>query len=257
LPLPENFCLRGSFLKKTPAVPMLLDKSKELTPAEKAWQTHLLLNDFFGELPLEPRREPMHELISTMLSHRTTHANEEAAYFSMIGTFGDWEGVLAAPFEALADTLKPAKFPGAKAANIQKALALIRERSPDFSLDFLREMPEAEALAWLDELPGVGIKTASLLLLFNYQKPVLPVDTHVHRVSQRVGILKATDTAEKAHLILAGMLPRDAYVLFNFHKHLYWHGQRICTWKGPKCEKCPLQQICNYYQEVRKKGLDV
>jgi endonuclease-3 len=235
---------------------MLLDKSKELTPAEKAWQTHVLLQQLYGLLPLEPRREPLHELISTMLSHRTTHGNEEAAYFSMMGAFGNWEGVLAAPFEALADTLKAAKFPGAKAANIQKALARIRERSPDFSLDFLGDLPEAEAMAWLQGLPGVGIKTARLLLLFNFQKPVLPVDTHVHRVSQRVGILKATDTADKAHQLLPQMLPRDAQVLFNFHKHLYWHGQRICTWKGPRCEKCPLREICNYYQEVRKKGGD-
>jgi endonuclease-3 len=235
---------------------MPLNKSETLTPAEKAWQTHLLLQEFYGELPLEPRREPMHELISTMLSHRTTHANEEAAYFNMINTFGNWQGVLAAPFEALADTLKSAKFPGAKAANIQKALARIQERSPDFSLDFLRDLPEEEAMAWLDALPGVGIKTASLLLLFNYQKPVLPVDTHVHRVSQRVGILKAADTAEKAHQRLMDMLPRDPNVLFNFHKHLYWHGQRICTWKNPRCAACPLQQICNYYQEVRKKGID-
>jgi endonuclease III len=235
---------------------MLLDKSKTLTPAQKAWQTHLVLNDFFGELPLVPRREPMHELISTMLSHRTTHANEEAAYFNMMATFGDWEGVLAAPFEALADALQAAQFPGAKAQNIQKALARIRERSPDFSLDFLGQLPEDEALAWLGQLPGVGIKTASLLLLFNYQKPVLPVDTHVLRVSQRVGILKATDTAEKAHQILPQLLPREAKVLFNFHKHLYWHGQRICTWKGPKCEQCPLQEICNYYQQVRRKGVD-
>ena len=234
---------------------MSLNKSDVLTPAEKAQQTHLLLQELYGELPLEPRREPMHELLSTMLSHRTTHANEEAAYYNMINTFGDWQGVLAAPFEALADTLKPAKFPGAKAQNIQKALTRIRERSPDFSLDFLRDLPEAEAMAWLQELPGVGIKTASLLLLFNYQKPVLPVDTHVHRVSQRVGILKASDTAEKAHQILTDMLPRDPRILFNFHKHLYWHGQRICTWKSPRCEKCPLQPLCNYYQEVRKKGL--
>ena len=123
---------------------MSLNKSDVLRPAEKAQQTHLLLQELYGELPLEPRREPMHELLSTMLSHRTTHANEEAAYYNMINTFGDWQGVLAAPFEALADTLKPAKFPGAKAQNIQKALTRIRERSPDFSLDFLRDLPEAE-----------------------------------------------------------------------------------------------------------------
>lgn len=232
------------------------DINTESSPADKAWQTHVLLQQLYGELPLEPRRAPMHELISTMLSHRTTHANEETAYYNMINTFGDWPGVLAAPFEALADTLQAAKFPGAKAANIQKTLARIQERSPDFSLDFLADLPEQEALAWLQDLPGVGAKTARLLLLFNFHQPVLPVDTHVHRVCQRVGILRASDTADKAHQVLPQFLPRDAGVLFNFHKHLYWHGQRICTWKKPKCERCPLQQICNYYQQVRSKGLD-
>ncbi|MGV3505239.1 MAG: endonuclease III domain-containing protein [Adhaeribacter sp.] len=232
------------------------DLSKAFSPAQKAWHTHVLLQELYGELPLEARREPMHELISTMLSHRTTHANEEKAYYTMLHIFGDWQGVLAAPFEALADAIAAAKFPGAKAANIQKALARIRERSPDFSLDFLAGLSEQEALAWLQELPGVGEKTARLLLLFNYHKPVLPVDTHVHRVSQRVGILGASDTAAKAHQVLPQLLPRDAKVLFNFHKHLYWHGQRICTWRSPKCKLCPLQPICNYYQQVRKKGID-
>ena len=92
-------------------------------------------------------------------------------------------------------------------------------------------------------LPGVGLKTATLVLLFNFHQPVLPVDTHVFRVSQRVGLIGAKVTAEKAHTILLEMLPREAPVLFNFHKHLYWHGQRICTWKAPKCEACPLENI--------------
>jgi len=230
-------------------------ETKDLTPEEKTWQTHLFLNELFGELDLrQPRREPIHELISTMLSHRTTHANEEKAYYRMRELFPTWPDVINAPLDPLTEALETSQYPGAKAINIQKALKLIQEKSPDFSLHFLKDMSVEEGMAWLMHLPGVGLKTATLVLLFNFHKPVLPVDTHVFRVSQRVGLIGAKVTAEKAHTILLDRLPKDATVLFNFHKHLYWHGQRICTWKSPKCEECPLRVFCNYYQEVRLKG---
>jgi endonuclease-3 len=226
----------------------------------KCLETHRLLNKFYGVLKLEPRREPLRELISTMLSHRTTHANEEKAYFQMLDAFGDWEGVLNAPFEALADSLVPAQFPGQKAANIQNVLRIIKDypaNNGKISIDFIGKMDTEAALEWLDALPGVGLKTATLLLLFNYKKPVMPVDTHVFRVSQRLGILKAKDTPEKAHQILLEMLPPKPKDLYNFHIHLLWHGQKICTWRKPKCEKCPLTEICNYYQEVMKPGVKI
>ncbi|KAA9331126.1 endonuclease III domain-containing protein [Adhaeribacter soli] len=227
---------------------------------EKIAETQRLLNAYYGVLKLEPRREPLRELISTMLSHRTTHNNEEKAYFQMLEKFGDWEGVLKAKFEDLADALAPAQFPGQKAANIQKVLQLIKDQPANkgkISIDFLQKLSTEEAMEWLTSLPGVGLKTASLLLLFNYHKPVMPVDTHVFRVSQRVGILAATDTPEKAHTILLEMLPKDAVALYNYHIHLLWHGQRICTWRKPKCEKCVLNGICNYYREVVKADLEI
>lgn len=232
------------------------DLSSTLLPAEKALTGHEWLNNFYGVLDLrKPRRDPMHELISTMLSHRTTHANEEKAYYRMREKYPTWPEVIEANIEELTQTLETAQYPGAKALNIQKALKLIQAESPDFSLAFLHEWPVAEAMQWLMALPGVGLKTATLVLLFNFHKPVLPVDTHVFRVTQRVGIIGAKVTAEKAHTILLDMLPPDAPILFNFHKHFYWHGQRICTWKAPKCPECPLKQICNYYQEVWRKGI--
>jgi len=235
---------------------MAIAETNTLSPEEKTWQTHLLLNGLYGELDLrQPRREPIHELISTMLSHRTTHANEEKAYNRMRELFPTWPEVINAPLEPLTEALETAQYPGAKAINIQKALKLIQEKSPDFSLAFLKDMPVEQSMDWLMGLPGVGLKTATLVLLFNFHKPVLPVDTHVFRVSQRVGIIGAKVTAEKAHTILLERLPKQAPVLFNFHKHLYWHGQRICTWKSPKCEECPLRIFCNYFQEVRLKGL--
>jgi endonuclease III len=226
-------------------------------PAEgKAMITHELLNQEYKVLTLDSRRTPMHELISTMLSHRTNHADEQQAYYTMLERFGDWDGVLNAPEDELADAVSTTRYPLQKAPQIQQTLRMIKEERGEINIDFLADMTIEEAMAWLTRLPGVGPKTATLLLLFNFKKPVLPVDTHVFRVSQRVGIIGAKVTANKAHDILLEMLPKDATELFNFHKHLFWHGQKVCTWSYPKCEKCVLNGICNYYNEVRAKGVD-
>jgi endonuclease III len=228
----------------------------EIPAEEKATITHELLNQEYKVLTLDSRRTPMHELISTMLSHRTNHADEQQAYYTMLERFGDWEGVLNAPEDELADAVSTTRYPLQKAPQIQQTLRMIKEERGEINIDFLADMTIEEAMAWLTRLPGVGPKTATLLLLFNFKKPVLPVDTHVFRVSQRVGIIGAKVTANKAHDILLEMLPKDATELFNFHKHLFWHGQKVCTWSYPKCEKCVLNGICNYYNEVRAKGVD-
>lgn len=228
----------------------------KLPPEEKILMTHELLNQVYKKLKLENRREPMHELISTMLSHRTTHADEVKAYYTMLERFGDWEGVMNADFDALADAIKTTRYPGQKVPQIQQTLRMIKEERGEISIDFLQDMPVEEAIDWLTRLPGVGLKTATLVLLFNFHKPVMPVDTHVFRVSQRVGILGAKVTANKAHEILLQMLPPDPVVLYNYHIHLLWHGQRICTFYSPKCGKCVLNGICNYYEDVREKGID-
>lgn len=228
----------------------------KLPQEEKTLMTHGLLNQAYKRLTLDSRRDPMHELISTMLSHRTNHADEEKAYRTMLERFGDWEGVMKANVDELADAVQTTRYPDQKAPQIQQTLRIIKEERGEISVDFLRDMPVEEAMDWLTRLPGVGLKTATLLLLFNFKKPVLPVDTHVFRVSQRVGLIGAKVTANKAHDLLLRMLPQDATELFNFHKHLFWHGQRICTFYSPKCSACVLNSICNYYQDVREKGID-
>ena len=222
----------------------------------KTLMTHELLNEAYKRLELNSRRDPMHELISTMLSHRTNHADEVKAYYTMLERFGDWKGVMNADVNELADAVQTTRYPEQKAPQIQQTLRIIKEERGEISIDFLKNMPVEEAMDWLTKLPGVGLKTATLLLLFNFKKPVLPVDTHVFRVSQRVGLIGAKVTANKAHDLLLRMLPSDAVELFNFHKHLFWHGQRICTFYSPKCEQCVLNSICNYYQDVREKGVD-
>jgi endonuclease-3 len=108
-------------------------------------------------------------------------------------------------------------------------------------------MPAEEGLAWLMALPGVGIKTASLVLLFCFSKPLLPVDTHVHRVSQRLGLIGPKVSANAAHKLLLDLLPQDPHVLYNFHVTMLRHGQRLCLWGTPHCERCPLRERCDWY----------
>jgi endonuclease-3 len=152
---------------------------------EKALQVYGGLLEMHGEIPHVPRREPMHELISTMLSHKTNGRSEDLAYARMWEKFGSWEAIRDAPTQELVDAISPANYPEVKAPNIQKALARIIEERGEAKIDFLEQLPTDEALQWLVKLPGVGVKTATLTLLFCFGKPVLPVDTHLHRVSPR------------------------------------------------------------------------
>ncbi|NDJ62427.1 MAG: endonuclease III, partial [Chloroflexi bacterium] len=94
----------------------------------------------------------------------------------------------------------------------------------------------------------VGIKTASLVLLFCFSKPVMPVDTHVHRVSKRVGLMGPKVSAEAAHGMLLKLLPPDPSVLYNFHVGGLKHGQQLCKWSEPLCARCPLNDICDWYR---------
>jgi endonuclease-3 len=217
----------------------------------KAMEVYRRLVQTYGMRDLTPRREPMRELISTMLSHRTTHNNEEKAYFQMLERFGTWEGVRDAPLNELIDAIAPSNFPEIKAPNIQATLRRIVEDRGEANIDFLRDLPAEEGLAWLTSLPGVGIKTATLVLLFCFGKPVMPVDTHVHRVSQRIGLIGPKVNPTAAHPLLLALLPNDPVVLITFHKDMLKHGQQICIWSTPRCEKCPMTDICNWYQENR------
>jgi endonuclease III len=220
---------------------------------EKTMEVYRRLVEVYGMRDLVPRREPMHELISTMLSHRTTQANEAKAYQQMQDRFGSWEAIRDAPLDQLIEAISPSTFPEAKAPNIQKTIARILDERGEANIDFLRDLPAEEGLAWLRSLPGVGIKTATLVLLFCFAKPVMPVDTHVHRISQRVGLIGTKTTAEAAHGMLLQQLPDDPVVLITFHKDMLRHGQQVCTFNSPRCERCVLSSICNYYQ-TRKLG---
>ena len=235
-----------------------------LANAAKTISAHERLNEHYGVQEIYGRADPMHELITTILSHRTTHANEQIAYRTMRERFPTWEDVRDAPLPDLTNAIGTATYPEVKAPYVQQVLRRLFEVRGEANLDFLHELSTEAALQWLTDLPGVGPKTATLLLLFNFKKPLLPVDTHVYRVTQRVGLIGPKVSANKAHDLLLSFLPKDATVLFNFHKHFYWHGQRVCTWYDPKCGECVLRTLCDYYQSggtavlsstpVRKRG---
>jgi len=144
----------------------------------------------YGPRPLVPRREAMHELVSTILSQRTDWRNEDLAYREL-RTLGDWDTIRALPTETVAHAIRASTYPEQKAPRIQATLNAILDARGSYDLDFLADLSPQDGLNWLTALPGVGVKTASLVLLFNYAKPVFPVDTHVHRISTRVGAIRA------------------------------------------------------------------
>lgn len=221
-----------------------------MTLTEKADIVYQRLIALHGELERIPRREPMHELISTLLSHRTTEAQEARAYDAMMQHFGSYEAIRVAPFDDVAASINGVNWPEVKASNIQKVLNRIHEERGELSIAFLDDLPTEDALQWLLDLPGVGLKTATLVLLFCFGKAVLPVDTHLHRVSGRLGLIGPKVSAEKAHQELLKLLPADGHVLYNFHIAMLRHGQKICVWKNPRCAKCPLADVCDYFQET-------
>ncbi|WP_080056784.1 endonuclease III domain-containing protein [Spirosoma aerolatum] len=217
--------------------------------ASKTWIAHERLTLAYGTQAIQGYSDPMHELIGTILSHRTTHANEVLAYRTLRERFPAWEQVRDAPLWELIDAIKSVTYPEVKAPYIKNLLEHLFRETGSANIDFLNNLPTEEAMHWLTSLPGIGLKTATLLLLFKFHKPVLPVDTHVHRVTQRLGLIGPRVSAEKAHTVLLAYLPKEPLVLFNFHKHFYWHGQRICTWYTPRCSECVLKDICDFYQQ--------
>lgn len=193
--------------------------------------------------------------MATILSQRTNYADEMLAFNTLRTRFPTWEAVAAAPVAEVEAAIQPARFPELKAPRMQEVIRRIQADHGDLELRFLENMTTEAAQQYLMTLPGVGYKTATFVLLFSMRRPVLPVDTHVHRVSTRTGILPPKTTQEKAHILLLNMLPKEPDELLNFHKLLFKHGQETCTFNYPQCGRCPLNDVCAYYAAAQK-GLE-
>jgi endonuclease III len=215
----------------------------------KALEVTRRLTELYGELPFSSK-DPMSMLVEIILSHRTRDEQTAAAYDNLLKRFGSWEAVRDAPTEEVQAVIENVNWPEVKAPRLQAIMRQITEERGELNLDFLRDLPVEEGAAWLNRLEGVGPKTTACVLLFSCRKPILPVDTHVHRVAIRLGLIGKKVSADAAHNLLQALLPNDARTIYNFHKALLRHGQRICVFERPRCNRCPLTDLCDYYNTV-------
>ncbi|MDA0815381.1 MAG: endonuclease III [Chloroflexi bacterium] len=201
-----------------------------------------ILDEEYGRAPQQTSDDPLFELVLTLLSQHTSDLNSGEAMHRLVERFVDWDAILAAPVSEVEDAIRPGGLAPTKSKRLQALLAEVRERCPDWDLSLLGSMPLDEAKAWLTSLPGVGPKTAACVLLFALGRPALPVDTHVERVSKRLGLVPAKMPADRAHAVLEAMVePGEVYA---FHVDLIQHGRRTCHARGPKCETCALANRC-------------
>jgi len=196
----------------------------------------------YGEL-LPPRRsDPLEELVLTVLSQHTSDINAERAFEGLRATFATWEDVVRAPTRAVADTIRSGGLADTKAPRIQVILREVAERRGDFDLSHLADLPDEAARAELLSLPGVGPKTAAVVLSFSLGRDAMPVDTHVHRVTKRLGLVPPTTSAERADRILHELVPEGLRT--PLHVALIRLGREICKAPIPRCHVCPLNNIC-------------
>jgi endonuclease-3 len=253
-----------------------------MNPRDQALEVHRRLTELYGAHPGQSHLDPISQLVCTVISQNTNDRLRDLAYNTLRCTFPTWEMVRDAPTEAIAGAIQVAGLGKTKAPHIQNALRRITAERGTLELEFLREKSVEEAKAWLTAMKGVGPKTAAIILLFSLGMPAFPVDTHVHRVSRRLGLIPAKTSRDKSHRLLEELLPPETY--YTSHLNLIRHGREVCTARKPHCQPfgpgavppwqahavglsegapwslpkgkgdptggCPLQDLCEHYRTV-------
>lgn len=212
------------------------------TPAARAKAVLRRLSKPYAPLAPPPRRPPLDELVLTILSQNTSDTNRDRAWTSLRARFATWDQIADAPVGAVEEAIRPGGLAATKAPRIQAVLRAVRERRGRVDLGFLRRMPDDEVKAFLTGLPGVGPKTAACVLAFSLGRPVIPVDTHVHRLARRLGLIGPKVGANAAHDLLEAIVrPADRLPL---HVALIHHGRAVCAAQRPRCGDCILLDLC-------------
>ena len=195
---------------------------------------------------------PLDELVSTILSQNTNDRNRDRAFDALRCAFADWAAVRDAPADEVIAVIRPAGLANQKGPRIQQILRQITVERGDLSLQFLGRMPVEDARKWLLRYKGVGPKTAAIVLLFALQLPAFPVDTHVHRVTGRLGLRPTDMNLEASHQHLEAVFLQQHY--YDAHLNLIRLGREICRARRPKCPECALREICDYWNGGQVSG---
>ncbi len=215
----------------------------------RALAAHQKLVDFYGYPDWRNPLPALDELVSTILSQNTNDTNRDRAFKALITQFPTWEKVRDADSQKVIDAIRPAGLANQKGPRIQNILKEITKQRGSLDISFLADMPTDDARQWLLQFKGVGPKTAAIVLQFSLGKAAFPVDTHIYRVTGRLGIRPEKMSAERAHDYLAGILPEETY--YPAHLNLIRLGREICQARNPKCQQCPLNDMCDYYADLQ------
>ena len=217
---------------------------------ERIRNIHQDLLDVYGEQDWQDSDDGVRQLLITILSQNVADTNTARAAENLFNDFEDYKEIEEASVDDLADSINPAGLPETKAKRIQRTLKALREQeaSEDYSVDFLGEMEDKEALDWLEQIKGIGPKTASVLLNFHFDADVIPVDTHVERISKRFRLIPFSASNGKAHELLNEAVPHD--IKNSFHMLIIEHGKNNCSARNPTCKETKLKKYCTRYELV-------
>jgi endonuclease-3 len=218
--------------------------------AKRALRVHELLLEAYGAPVWRNPLPPVDELVSTILSQNTSDVNRDRAFEHLRARFPTWEAVRDAPPRQVVAAIRPAGLANQKGPRLQAVLRAITAERGALDLGFLERLPVDEARAWLTRFKGVGPKTAAIVLLFALGRPAFPVDTHVHRVTGRLGLRPQALSADDSHAYFEALLPPETY--YAAHLNLIRHGREVCHARRPECGRCVLRRLCAYYRRTVK-----
>src|SRR5574341_1035485 len=217
--------------------------------AKRAIKIHERLLEFYGEPIWRNPLPAIDELVSTILSQNTNDLNRDRAFNALRTKFETWEDVRDAQTQDVIEAIRPAGLANQKGPRIQQVLRSITEERGSLDLSFLADLSVEDARAWLIRFNGVGPKTAAIVLCFSLGKPAFPVDTHIYRVTGRIGLRPEKMTVEQAHPHLEGLFPPETY--YAAHLNIIRLGREICQARRPRCEVCPIIKLCDYGRYIQ------